>query len=87
MFFWPTVDKAVVVAPWCRCALSMGLVGAYACSCCLARLLLAFLSCVFVKFSLMTLNSIVNLASTYDNQGRWKKARGQEVQVIETIAR
>jgi hypothetical protein len=34
-----------------------------------------------------TLTSIANLASTYQNQGRWKKAKDLEVQVIETRKR
>jgi hypothetical protein len=34
-----------------------------------------------------TLNSIANLAATYRNQGRWKKAEELEVQVMETSSR
>jgi len=34
-----------------------------------------------------TLASITNLASTYENQGRWKEAEELKVQVIETFER
>jgi NAD/NADP transhydrogenase alpha subunit len=34
-----------------------------------------------------TLTSIANLASTYQNQGRWKKAKELQVQVMETRKR